>query len=210
MLTGSLLMGRRPTVFKTFGVLLEELPVTREEIPRAVARMVLFIENYGLQFEGLFRLSGGNPRLVERMKASMDRTGDADLEGYGDVTSVASLLKLWLRDLPEPLVSPAVTAELVTLLHKYRGEPDWQAEAKIVVAGLPSRNALTLKCVLRLLNLYNARHPDKGYLQPLAAIFSPLLLCGEYHGIATPDTTYLTSKLICDYKYIFSDRLVFV
>lgn len=65
--------------------------------------------------KGLFRLSGGNPSLVEQLKASFNRTGDADLEACSDVTSVATLLKLWLRDLPEPLVSPAVTAELVSL-----------------------------------------------------------------------------------------------
>lgn len=91
---------------------------------------------------------------------------------------------------------------------EYRDEPDWCSEAKDVVGSLPARNAHTLKCILRLLHLYNTRHSDKGYLQPLAAVFSPLLLCGEYHGIATPDTTYLTSKLISDYKYIFCDRLV--
>lgn len=71
----------------------------------------------GLNVEGLFRLSGGNPARVEQLKATWDKTGDADLEACADVASVASLLKLWLRDLPEPLVTPAVTAELVTLLH---------------------------------------------------------------------------------------------
>jgi hypothetical protein len=71
----------------------------------------------GLLVEGLFRLSGGNPALVEQLKAAFNRAGDVDLETCADVASVASLLKLWLRDLPEPLVSPAVTAELVTLVH---------------------------------------------------------------------------------------------
>lgn len=71
----------------------------------------------GLHVEGLFRLSGGNPSLVEQLKASFNRTGDADLEACSDVASVASLLKLWLRDLPEPVITPAVTAELVTLHH---------------------------------------------------------------------------------------------
>lgn len=67
----------------------------------------------GLDIEGLFRLSGGNPKLVEQLKIWIDRTGDVCLEACGDITSVACLLKVWLRDLPEPLVPPETTADLV-------------------------------------------------------------------------------------------------
>jgi hypothetical protein len=64
---------------------------------------------------GLFRLSAGNPKLVERLRASFDRTGDADLEGAGDVATVASLLKLWLRELPEPVIASHVATELLCI-----------------------------------------------------------------------------------------------
>lgn len=208
MLTTSLLMGRHPPVTKTFAVHLDELPITGDGIPRIVVRMALFIETYGFQVEGLFRLSGGNPRLVERLKCSIDRTGDADFEGCGDVTSVASLLKIWLRDLPEPVVPAAVTAELVTLLNKYGGELDWCEGAREVLDNLPARNGRLLQYILQLLHHYNLRHADKGYQQSLAAVFSPLLLCGEFHGIATPDTTHLMAKLIAHYGHIYSDRLL--
>lgn len=208
MLTSSLLMGRHPPVTKTFAVHLDELPITGDGIPRIVVRMALFIETYGFHVEGLFRLSGGNPRLVERLKCSIDRTGDADFEGCGDVTSVASLLKIWLRDLPEPVVSAAVTAELVTLLHKYGGELDWCEGATEILDNLPARNGRLLQYILQLLHHYNLRHADKGYLPSLAAVFSPLLLCGEFHGIATPDTTHLMAKLIAHYGHIYGDRVL--
>ena len=58
-------------------------------------------------------MSAGNPKLVERLRVSFDRTGDADLEGAGDVATVASLLKLWLRELPEPVIASPVAAELL-------------------------------------------------------------------------------------------------
>jgi len=73
---------------------------------------VLFVD-VGLKCGGLFRLSAGNPKLVERLRVSFDRTGDADLEGAGDVATVASLLKLWLRELPEPVIASPVAAELL-------------------------------------------------------------------------------------------------
>ena len=76
---------------------------------------VLFVPfvDVGLKCGGLFRLSAGNPKLVERLRVSFDRTGDADLEGAGDVATVASLLKLWLRELPEPVIASPVAAELL-------------------------------------------------------------------------------------------------
>ena len=58
-------------------------------------------------------MSAGNPKLVERLRVSFDRTGDADLEGTGDVATVAALLKLWLRELPEPVIASQVVAELL-------------------------------------------------------------------------------------------------
>jgi hypothetical protein len=53
----------------------------------------LSFADVGLKCGGLFRLSAGNPKLVERLRVSFYRTGDADLEGAGDVATVASLLK---------------------------------------------------------------------------------------------------------------------
>lgn len=53
--------------------------------------------------------------MVERLRASFDRTGDADLESAGDVATVASLLKLWLRELPEPVIASHVATELLDI-----------------------------------------------------------------------------------------------
>jgi hypothetical protein len=75
----------------------------------------LFFADVGLKCGGLFRLSAGNPKLVERLRVSFDRTGDADLEGAGDVAAVAALLKLWLRELPEPVVASHVATELLDI-----------------------------------------------------------------------------------------------
>jgi hypothetical protein len=77
--------------------------------------MFVCFADAGMKCGGLFRLSAGNPKLVERLRASFDRTGDADLEGAGDVATVASLLKLWLRELPEPVIANHVATELLCM-----------------------------------------------------------------------------------------------
>ncbi|XP_039293377.1 protein FAM13A [Nilaparvata lugens] len=236
--TGSLLMGRRPPTgppLKTFAVHLEDLPLTNEGLPRVVVRITTFIEKYGLQLEGLFRLSGGNPTLVEQLKASFDRTGDADLEGCGDVTSVAALLKLWLRDLPEPVVPAVTAAELVSLLHKYKGGADdteaWCSETGRLLCcwggqGVPGqgvlreRNARLLRCILRLLHRYqlnqlathqiNQQTTQNQLMQnQLAPVFAALLLSVDdaMPRIASPDTTAVVCALIANYDRVYDESM---
>ncbi|XP_054264651.1 protein FAM13A-like [Macrosteles quadrilineatus] len=202
MFTSSL---RKPVVNRVFAVPLEELPTNKDHVPKVLIKMSNYIESYGLLVEGLFRLSGGNPALVEQLKASFNRVGDVDLETCADVASVASLLKLWLRDLPEPLVSPATTAELVTLVHKYGGSTEWCGQARITLQELPPRHAATLRHTLQLLHLYSLRQPTSAANLP--AVFSPLLLCAEFHGISTPETTHVTACLIRDYNHIYCDKV---
>ena len=61
---------------------------------------------------GIFRVNG-NVRVVESLKASFNRTGNADFEEMRDVTSVASLLKMFLRELPNGLISEELTAAFI-------------------------------------------------------------------------------------------------
>ncbi|GFU40363.1 protein FAM13A [Trichonephila clavipes] len=92
--------------YKTFGtpleVLLQRFP-SEHSVPFIITRLCQYILKTGLTQEGLFRISG-NARSVERLKASFDRSGDAPLETEGDVSSAAALLKLFLRELPDPII----------------------------------------------------------------------------------------------------------
>lgn len=63
----------------------------------------------------LFGVCKKQGKLVERYKISFDRAGDADLESCNDVKVIASLLKLWLHDLPHPLIPQRLMARLTTV-----------------------------------------------------------------------------------------------
>lgn len=71
-----------------------------------------------LQQEGLFRVNG-NVRAVEALRQHLESDKDADIGIDADTCTVASLLKRYLRDLPQGLVEPAVQKALV---HYYQGE----------------------------------------------------------------------------------------
>lgn len=70
-----------------------------------------------LHQEGLFRVNG-NVRAVETLKQQLESGEDVDLLSESDTCTVSSLLKQYLRDLPEGLVNPTVQQALI---HHYQG-----------------------------------------------------------------------------------------
>jgi len=66
------------------------------------------IEAYGLDSVGIYRLSGTTSK-VQKLKSLLDKDIEAvDLnadEWRADINNVSSVLKLWLRELPEPLLT---------------------------------------------------------------------------------------------------------
>ena len=68
----------------------------------------------GLETEGVFRVNG-NARLVENLRSSLNSENiqEVNLEQNADVISVASLLKLFLRELPGGVVPENATKEYV-------------------------------------------------------------------------------------------------
>lgn len=68
--------------------------------------------------EGLFRVNG-NVRAVETLKQRLESGEHVDLLSEADLCTVASLLKKYLRDLPEGLVDSTVQQALI---HHYQGK----------------------------------------------------------------------------------------
>ncbi|CAL9689362.1 unnamed protein product [Knipowitschia caucasica] len=96
-----------PTVRPVFGAPLGEA-VKRTalydavQLPAVFRECVDYIENYGMKCEGIYRVSGMKSK-VDELKAAYDREECPCLEEY-DPHTVASLLKQYLRELPENLL----------------------------------------------------------------------------------------------------------
>uniref|UniRef100_A0A4W4FQQ0 Rho-GAP domain-containing protein n=1 Tax=Electrophorus electricus TaxID=8005 RepID=A0A4W4FQQ0_ELEEL len=88
-----------------FGVPLQRLKEAgrlRQGVPLVLRSMVEFLEKYGLQQSGVFRLCGSD-RRCQTLRVCLDRGECVGLE-RGDVPTVAALLKLYLRELPCGLI----------------------------------------------------------------------------------------------------------
>ncbi|EJD03139.1 RhoGAP-domain-containing protein [Fomitiporia mediterranea MF3/22] len=77
-------------------------------LPALVVRCAQHIVKWGVQEEGLFRISGRSTH-VSKLRAEFDSGADYDLRECGpgeiDPHAVSSILKAYLRELPEPLLT---------------------------------------------------------------------------------------------------------
>ena len=52
---------------------------------------------------------------MEKLKASFEKTGTADLEETADVLSAAGLLKMFLRELPDSVIPDNLTRQFINV-----------------------------------------------------------------------------------------------
>lgn len=72
----------------------------------------------GLEQEGLFRVNG-NLKTVEQLRLKYEGGDQVDLAAEADVSSAASLLKLFLRELPDRVIPSALYPKFIQL---YQGD----------------------------------------------------------------------------------------
>lgn len=162
-----------------FGVPLEEhLRVTERKIAYPIELCVCALNELGMDEEGLFRVAGGASK-VRRMKLSLDANCmslETALE-YRDPHVIASVLKSYLRQLPEPLMT-------------HRLHDEWMAAARVatsndarlqalwsVVQKLPQANLDNLRYLIKFLALLSKnQETNKMTPQNIAIVIAPNLL----------------------------------
>lgn len=124
----------------------------------------------GMKAEGIFRVPGDNDS-VSRLKLRIDR-GYYTLDGVDDPHVLASLLKLWLRELCDPLVPEELYDECVE--HAKIPEACMQ-----IVERLPTINRRVVLFVINFLQLFlEERVQSVTKMTPanLALVMAPNLL----------------------------------
>ncbi|XP_038058357.1 ralA-binding protein 1-like isoform X2 [Patiria miniata] len=80
------------------------------ELPKIVRECIDFIEEHGMSHAGIYRLSGVKSK-VELLRGCYNRNEEVDLRGQ-DPNNVSSLLKQYLRELPEPPLTKTLGPKL--------------------------------------------------------------------------------------------------
>lgn len=172
---------------------------TSNEIPVVMMKCVEYLDNTGLHFEGIFRKSGSLAQLNE-LKAKFERGEDVDLSGIMDPHVVAGLLKMYVRELKEPLL----TFELYDMFLAAVAIKDVTAKiAKIrqVLAFLPCGHLVVIRYLVSFLVRVCAKS-NENMMTPsnLAIVFAPNLLRPPYTGdqelaVIMEDTPYSNELL---------------
>ncbi|XP_039606096.1 protein FAM13A isoform X2 [Polypterus senegalus] len=164
---------------KLFGVGLLELNqqgLMRDGIPAVVHSLVTYLKENGLQQEGLFRVNG-NVKVVNQLRQKYESGEEVDLAQDGDVCSVASLLKLFLRELPGGLIPTAMQPSLKELSEGPSDEEQLKQDLKEFMRTLPNDHYNLLKYLCGFLNDVEkeCKH-NRMNVHNLATVFGPTLL----------------------------------
>ncbi|XP_077602561.1 rho GTPase-activating protein 22 isoform X1 [Crocuta crocuta] len=145
--------------------------------PLLVEQCVDFIRERGLSEEGLFRMPG-QANLVRDLQDSFDCGEKPLFDSTTDVHTVASLLKLYLRELPEPVVPFARYEDFLScaqLLTKDEGEGTLELAKQ--VSSLPLANYNLLRYICKFLDeVQSHSNVNKMSVQNLATVFGPNIL----------------------------------
>ena len=89
--------------------LIERAKEENRSVPYIVEACIQEVEKRGLDFEGIYRKSGGAAQ-IRAIQLGFDQ-GDiqlSDEEEYNDMGAITSVLKQYFRDLPDPLLTMAL------------------------------------------------------------------------------------------------------
>ncbi|KAK3532607.1 hypothetical protein QTP86_026220 [Hemibagrus guttatus] len=206
-----------------FGVEFSMLPRDQpQDVPFIVQRCTEELESRALTVQGVYRVSGSKPRILKlchTFETQKDQVDLSDLSPH-DITSV---LKLFFKDLPEPLLTFDLYSDFINTGKEIQrlSEKDHSADSaqiresivsnlKQVLARLPPCNYSTLQYMMA--HLYRISECEENKMSPgnLGIVFGPTLLrplvSGDVSMIALLESSYqalLVEFMISNYDQIF-------
>ena len=177
LLAGSHALPKSAKNSGSFGVALSQVPKDADTgVPLVVVQIVEYLRRNDMQTEGIFRLSGAASRVTQ-IKDQLDQHPLAlDSMHSGDGHAVAGVLKLFLRQLPEPLLTcelyeawVAVQETVSPILRQFY--------LHHLVHMLPGEHVLSLKYLCEFFSeLADYGHVNKMTLQNLATVLGPNMI----------------------------------
>ncbi|XP_029289393.1 rho GTPase-activating protein 10 isoform X2 [Cottoperca gobio] len=145
------------------------------------------IETRGINDQGLYRVVGVSSKVQKLLSLMIDETSnevDLSTSEDWDVKTVTSALKLYLRSLPEPLMTYGLYKEFISLAKG--GSPETRIQAvHCLVHKLPERNRQVLGLLMK--HLANVAAHSKQNLMTVAnlgVVFGPTLMRPQEDTVA--------------------------
>uniref|UniRef100_A0A3B4X9D2 SLIT-ROBO Rho GTPase-activating protein 1 n=1 Tax=Seriola lalandi dorsalis TaxID=1841481 RepID=A0A3B4X9D2_SERLL len=148
-----------------------------QAIPRVVESCIRYINLYGLQHQGIFRVSGSQLE-VNDIKNSFERGNDplTDDENNHDINSVAGVLKLYFRGLENPLFPKERFNDLLSCI-RIENLYDRALYIRKILLTIPRSVLIVMRYLFAFLN-HLSQYSDENMMDPynLAICFGPTLM----------------------------------
>ncbi|KAK2534753.1 Srgap3 isoform B [Columba livia] len=148
-----------------------------QAIPLVVESCIRYINLYGLQQQGIFRVPGSQVE-VNDIKNSFERGEDplADDQNERDINSVAGVLKLYFRGLENPLFPKERFQDLISTI-KIENPTERVHQIQQIVVTLPRAVIVVMRYLFAFLN-HLSQYSDENMMDPynLAICFGPTLM----------------------------------
>ncbi|XP_021376229.1 rho GTPase-activating protein 27-like isoform X3 [Mizuhopecten yessoensis] len=180
----------------------------KAKVPKFVQRCIAAIEKRGLDQDGLYRISGNMAQITKlRSMTNMDKFDyDLDNPDLWDIHVLAGALKLFFRELKEPLFALAQFDKFILAIGK-KSRLDKLKGLKEQVNALPKYNYETLKFLCgHLIRVADRQSVNKMSFHNLAIVYGPTLMWKEM------DTNFMAHMVLqsqivefvlLEYKNIF-------
>uniref|UniRef100_A0A8K9UG41 Rho GTPase activating protein 8 n=1 Tax=Oncorhynchus mykiss TaxID=8022 RepID=A0A8K9UG41_ONCMY len=200
---------RPPLPTQQFGVSLQYIAEKNQGvmIPPVMSQTVAYLKDKGLQTEGIFRRSA-RVQLIKDVQKLYNQGKPVVFEQYGDIHAPAVILKTFLRELPEPLLTFPLYHQIQDVV---RVESSLRVTTcKHILERLPEHNYMVLKYLLCFLNMVSQQSIiNKMSPSNLACVFGVNLSWPSQGSVSLTSLTPLnifTEILIEHYHTVFSSR----
>ncbi|XP_023659151.2 rho GTPase-activating protein 25 [Paramormyrops kingsleyae] len=178
-------------------------------VPILVQKCADFIREHGLNEEGIFRLPGQDNQ-VKQFRDAFDAGERPSFPSDTDVHTVASLLKLYLRELPEPVVPCGQYQSFLDCTHQLNPNGREGRDAlEMQISFIPKANYNLLSYVCRFLNEVQLNSKvNKMSVENLATVFGVNLLKPQIEDPvtmmkSTPQIQKLMTAMIRQHEELF-------
>ncbi|XP_074554088.1 rho GTPase-activating protein 8-like [Halichoeres trimaculatus] len=200
---------RPPLPTQQFGVSLQYIREKNRDalIPPVVSQTVCYLKEKGLKTEGIFRRSA-RVQIIKDVQKRYNLGKPVDFDEFSDVHVPAVILKTFLRELPEPLLTFRVYSQVQDLLNV---ESSLRiSRCKHIVQSLPEHNFTVTKYLLQFLHMVSQESiVNKMSPSNLACVFGVNLVWPRHGSLSLTALTPInifTEILIEHFHAVFSSR----
>lgn len=200
---------RPPLPTQQFGVSLQYI---REKnrgavIPPVISQTVSYLKEKGLRTEGIFRRSA-RVQIIKDVQKLYNLGKPVNFDEFSDIHVPAVILKTFLRELPEPLLTFRVYNQVQELLNV---ESSLRvSRCKQIIEGLPEQNFIVTKFLLCFLHMVSQESiVNKMSPSNLACVFGVNLVWPRHGSISLSALTpvnIFAEILIEHYPAVFGSR----